>query len=97
MSWLREHIAAAMAPAAPQPALGRDAVHRTFPPSIEAHARANGFHNAEQMLLWQQQREHPSGGTVSGGSRPSAQAAMAWHPANILAYVADAIGNVTGN
>ena len=65
--------------------------------ALEQQARANGFHNAEQMLLWSQQREHRTGGTVTGGGSPSVQAAMAWHPANILNYVSEAMKNATGN
>lgn len=100
MSWLRNLLPSASTPAppAPQPALGRDAAPpRTFSPAIEHHARASGFRNAEQMLLWQKQRAQHSGGTVSGGHAPSIHDAFAWHPANTIQYATDAMKAATDN
>lgn len=94
MSWLHPTAAAA----APQPVVGPTAPPpRTFTPEMEHHARVAGFRNAEQMLLWSQQRNQHTGGTVDGDKQPSIHAAMAWHPANIFNYISEAMKNATGN
>ncbi len=87
MSWLHSAPAAAPVPVA----------RPSFTPELEHRARVNGFHNAEQMMLWSQQRNMHTGGTVDARTLPSVAAATAWHPANILAYVSDAMKNARGD
>lgn len=97
MSWLKNKE-----PLPPQPAIGAAAAPpRTFSPVLEKHARASGFRNAEQMLLWSQQRQQATGGVVSGAAAPHTaaggmHAAMAWHPANIFNYISEALRNANG-
>lgn len=69
----------------------------TYTAGQEARAKANGFRNAEQMMLWAKQRNTPSGGTI-----PSSQSAQAgWdgvkmlHPSNLLGYISDAMNGAT--
>lgn len=58
---------------------------QTYSPERERQARANGFHSAEEMMLWAKQRNQQSGGTVSHGPGvPSVDAMMSWHPANMF-------------
>jgi hypothetical protein len=60
-------------------------------------ARLHGFNNANEMVLWQRQRDTPSGGTVQGHGPASMDAFMSWHPANILAKITAALNGATGN
>ncbi len=59
----------------------------TYSPELEHRAKANGFGSAEQMVAWANQRNHPSGGTTSGQSRPSLDAFMSWHPAVMFNHI----------
>lgn len=69
---------------------------QTYSDDMERRARANGFRNANEMMLWAKQRNTPTGGTISGDNSPSMSAAMMWHPKNILEYVLGSIRNATG-
>lgn len=60
---------------------------RTYSRALERRARANGFKSANEMMLWAEQRNRKTGGTVTAGSRPSVDAATMMHPKNILQYV----------
>ena len=62
----------------------------------EAQARANGFNSAEEMMAWAKQRNTKTGGTSSGSSRPSLEAASMIHPKNILNWVMERYANATG-
>lgn len=67
----------------------------TYSPELEHRAKANGFGSAEQMISWANQRNHPTGGTISGQTRPSLDAAMAWHPAVMFNKILGAIQGAT--
>jgi hypothetical protein len=83
MSNFLQQLFSSPAPAAPPPApTGQQ----------ERHARANGFRSANEMMLWQQNRERP-GGSISEQQRPSMSATTAILPKNILGYV---LGKTTG-
>ncbi len=71
------------------------AYHSTYPASMEQRAKANGFGSAEQMIAWANQRNHPTGGTISGQTRPSMDAAMAWHPAVMFNRILGAVQGAT--
>lgn len=76
---------------------------RTYSPEMEERARANGFRSAEEMMLWAQQRNRPTGGTIqgkkmpSGGGAPSTEAATAIHPRNILQHILSRWKSATGD
>lgn len=103
MGWLKEKVAGMMAPSPAVPDKSAIPPVQIYTPAEERHARASGFRTADQMNQWLIQRARPTGGTTSSsGSMPDSisQAwhdAMAWHPANTLQYVADAMKNATGD
>lgn len=67
---------------------------QAYSPAMERAARRRGFKNADQMVLWQRQRDRPSGGTTS--QKPaSLDAFMSWHPANILTKISRSIDEAT--
>lgn len=61
-------------------------------PQQEAQARAAGFPSYAAMVYHQRRSAEKSGGTVPGSAAPSAEAAMSWHPKNILEYVTRMMG-----
>lgn len=71
-------------------ASGAASAPSAYSPALERQARAQGFRNAEEMMLWARQRNQQQGGTVpqaAPSKAPSVQAATAWHPSNILSYI----------
>lgn len=82
------YLAQLFGPPAPNPSALPPAVQST--PALERRARANGFRNAEEMMLWARQRNQQSGGTVPRGKPTLAggiSAATSMHPKNILSYI----------
>jgi hypothetical protein len=74
----------------------------SYSPEMERAARQQGFTSAEQMMLWQKQRNTPTGGTVQGKtypkgttsdgrSIPSMDDATSWHPKVIFERLAQAL------
>lgn len=81
-------------------ALNRTATVQARDPELDALARQNGFRSYEEMRLWNQQRQRPTGGTVPGkparpandGKPANPNNAMSWHPSAIFDYIRRAMG-----
>jgi hypothetical protein len=57
----------------------------------DAAARRAGYRNHKEYMAWLRQSQNRSGGTTEAPKKPSARAAMSWHPRVLLDYVSDAL------
>lgn len=69
----------------------REEAAKPATPEQDAAARKAGYKNHKEYMAWLRQSQNRSGGTTPRQKKPSAEAAMSWHPRVLLDYVDKAL------